>query len=183
MSKPDSGHFKGTIGSKNAMKYLLQKHADSVMIHMVGVDTRPHPTKYKQLNSKKLKILREKVKTRTITKAEYKHLDWQRRLTIRRNEGIKQFWINERKLIKHHLATTRNWSAEQRRSILAGKRPIYKGRPMISHHMYSVAKYPHLANRREFIYPVTIYEHLSGWHGGNTRKSLPGIPIKPIKEF
>ena len=52
-----------------------------------------------------------------------------------------------------------------------------------SHHTYSVAKYPHLANRGELIYPATKYEHRQGWHGGNMRNSLPGKPINKIEEF
>lgn len=183
MSKPGSGHFSGTTGSKNAASILSQNKGESVIISSDGLDLREHPTKYKQLSSKRLKVLHDKYQNRTITKAEYKQLDWQRRLTARRNKAVKQFWKNERRLIKRNLPTTRNWSAEQCQTILSGKQPKYKGKTMASHHTYSVAKYPHLANRKELIYPVTFYEHVHGWHGGNTKNSLPGIPIKKIKEF
>ena len=183
MSKPSSGHFRGTIGNKNTSKNLFHYNNINVIISSKGLDLREHPTKYKQMSSKKLKALRDKEANRTLTKEEYKHKDWQSRLSARRKEAITQFWKNERRLIKLNLPTTRNWSAEQRQAILSGKLPKYKGKTMASHHTYSVTKYPHLANRRELIYPVTSYEHIYGWHGGNTKNGLPGIPIKMIKEF
>lgn len=31
--------------------------------------------------------------------------------------------------------------------------------------------------------PVTPYEHLYGYHGGNYKNSLPGKPINDIKQF
>lgn len=183
MAKPSSGHFSGTAGSKNAYKNLSRNIDRDAIILPRGLDLREHPTKYKQMSSKKLKVLRQKEANRTLTKEEYKHKEWQRRLSARRKEAITEFWKNERRLIKHNLPTTRNWSAEQRQAILSGKQPRFKGKTMASHHTYSVAKYPHLANRKELIYPVTFYEHVYGWHGGNTKNSLPGIPIKMIKEF
>ncbi|MBO4846659.1 MAG: hypothetical protein J5525_10170 [Lachnospiraceae bacterium] len=183
LSKPSSGHFKGTAGSKASYNNLSQKKDSGGIINKKGLDTREHPTKYKQMSSKRIKALREKVDRRTITKTEYKHMEWQKRLTKRRNKAIKEFWKNERRLIKNNLPTTRNWNPHQRQKILAGRQPKYKGKTMSSHHTYSVTKYPHLADKRELIYPVTFYEHVYGWHGGNTKNSLPGIPIKYIKEF
>ncbi len=183
MSKPSSGHFSGTTGSRNASKNLSRNNDRSVIITPKGLDLREHPTKYKQMRSEKLRALREKEDNRTLTKEEYKHKEWQRRLSARRKEAITQFWKNERRLIKQGLPTTRNWSAEQREAILSGKQPKYKGKTIASHHTYSVAKYPHLANRMELIYPATYYEHIYGWHVGNTKNSLPGIPIKKIKQF
>lgn len=177
MSKPSSGHFHGTTGSKNASKYLSQNTTNNGIIATNELDTREHPTKYKQMSSKKLKALREKVRNRTITKAEYKHLDWQRRLDARRKSGIDIFWEREAELIIHNLPTTRNWSAEQMVDILNGKRPKYKGESMQSHHTYSVAKYPHLANIGYLVYPATRSEHTKRWHGGNFKNNLPGRPV------
>lgn len=183
MAKPSSGHFSGTAGSKYAYKNQSRNIDRDAIILSRYLDLREHPTKYKQMSSKKLKVLRQKEANRTLTKEEYKHKEWQRRLSARRKEAITEFWKNERRLIKHNLPTTRNWSAEQRQAILSGNQPRFKGKTMASHHTYSVAKYPHLANRKELIYPVTFYEHVYGWHGGNTKNGLPGIPIKMIKEF
>jgi len=182
MSKPDSNHFSGTAGQKATFENSSTASVINDRINTEDSEKKEHPTRYSQLSAKKLKQLREKVYNRTITKEEYRRLFWQKRLTNRRNEGIKQFWINERRLIKKGLPTTRNWSAEQRKDILSGKKPKHKGKAMASHHVYSVAKYPQLANRHEFIYPVTVYEHIYGWHGGNTKSSLPGKPINRIKE-
>ncbi|WP_288886478.1 hypothetical protein [uncultured Eubacterium sp.] len=182
MSKPNSGHFKGTTGEKIASyKYLIsQNHA---IINGNKDDLREHPCKYKQPGRKKLKMLQEKLEARTITKEEYKLLSWSKRLAKRRNRGIDEFWKEERRRIKKGLPTTRNWSAQQRADILNKKRPKFKGKTIQSHHTYSVAKYPHLANKGKYIQPVTPYEHLYGYHGGNYKNSLPGKPINDIKEF
>ena len=182
MSKPSSGHFKGTTGGHFAPNYQFTNELRNAIIKKDGLDLREHPTKYKQLSSKKLKLLRKKKLNRTITKSEYNHLEWQRRLNNRRNKAIIDFWKNEKRRIISKLPTTRNWSATQQQYILSDKRPKYAGKSIVSHHTYSVAKYPHLANRSELIYPATQYEHIYRWHGGNTRKSLPGIPINPLKE-
>lgn len=177
MSKPISGHFSGTIGSKNASKNLSLLSDDSAIIATERLDLREHPTKYKQLSSKKLKLLREKEASRTLTKAEYKHKEWQVRLNNRRKKGIDLFWEYEAERIINNLPYTRNWSAEQRIDILKGKRPKYRGETIQSHHTYSVAKYPHLANKGELIYPVTRNEHIHRWHGNNFKISLPGRPV------
>ena len=177
MSKPSSGHFKGTIGGNASSKNVSHNLNNDGIIKGNGFDTRAHPTKYKQLSSKKLKALREKEAARTLTKAEYKHKEWQRRLSIRRRAGIDAFWERERELIDKKLPTTRKWSAEQRDDILNNKRPKFKGVTMQSHHTYSVAQYPHLANIGSLIYPATQYEHHKRWHGGNYKNSLPGKPV------
>jgi len=183
MSKPSSGHFSGTSGSNNASKNLSRNNNRNVIITPKGLDLREHPTKYKQMSSKKLKILRQKEANRTLTKAEYKHKEWQRRLNIRRKEGIDNFWEREVERIANNRPTTRNWSAIQRADILKGKRPKYKGESMQSHHTYSVAKYPHLANLGQLIYPATRNEHKNRWHGSNFKTSLPGRPMNiNIKE-
>jgi hypothetical protein len=49
-----------------------------------------------------------------------------------------------------------------------------------SHHTYSVAKYPHLANLGQLIYPATRNEHKNRWHGSNFKTSLPGCPMNII---
>jgi len=184
MSKPSSGHFNGTTGKRIAqgISSTVSKKRDIIAKKKSSLDLREHPTKYKQMSSKKLKNLREKEDKRTITKEEYKHKEWQKRLTKRRNKAIEDFWKEERRKIRNGLPTTRNWSAQQIKEILSGRKPKFKGKTMASHHTYSVAKYPHLANLPQLIYPVTQYEHIQGWHGGNTRNSLPGIPIKHIEE-
>lgn len=183
MSKPSSGHFIGTAGSNNTLKNLSQKDYKSDIILPKGIDTREHPTKYKQLSSKKLKTLREKVANRTITKEEYKRLDWQKRLDARRRDGIEAFWEAEIERINKKLPTTRNWSVTQRADILNGRRPKFKKEPMQSHHTYSVAKYPHLANIGSLIYPATRNEHTNRWHNRNFKKSLPGKPMNyQVKE-
>ncbi len=175
MSKPSSGHFKGTMGANNSRADQSASDKKHDIIRK-GLDLREHPTKYKQLSSPKRKELREKFQNRTITKAEYKRLNWQKRLDSRRTAGIEAFWDSERDRISSNLRTTRNWSAEQRADILNHKRPKYNGQTLQSHHMYSVSKYPHLANQGSLIYPVTRYEHSNRWHYKGYKNSLPGRP-------
>ena len=183
MSKPSSGHFSGTTGSIVNSKNLSQKSDSHAIIASKGIDTKEHPTKYKQLGSKKRKVLREKAKNRTITKEEYKRLHWQQRIDSRRKAGIEAFWAREKELILRNLPTTRNWSSQQRTDILNDKRPKYKGVTIQSHHTYSVAKYPHLANNGSLIYPATLYEHTNRWHARDFKTSLPGRPANyQIKE-
>ena len=182
MSKPSSGHFKGTTGSNLSKMHSNTDYKNSVIINK-KLDLREHPTKYKQYNSKKLKEFNRKEANRTLTKEEYTRREWQKRLNPRRQAGIDAFWAREKYLIDKKLPTTRNWTAKQRDEILSGKIPKFKDVTMQSHHTYSVSKYPHLANIGSLIYPVTRYEHHKRWHGSNYRNSLPGKPINVnIKE-
>ncbi len=181
MSKPSSGHFNGTMGSNNSSANQSASDTKHVIIKK-GLDLREHPTKYKQLNSKKIKLFKQKEANRTLTKKEYKQREWQKRLNARRQAGIDEFWRNERNLIINNLPTTRNWNAKQRADIINSKKPKYKDITMQSHHTYSVAKYPHLANVGSLIYPTTRYEHSNRWHGRNFKTSLPGKPFNPTIE-
>lgn len=174
--KPSSGHFKGTTGSALS-NVSPNTGAKNSYIIKKGLDLREHPTKYKQINSKKMKEFNRKAANRTLTKKEYKRREWQKRLNARRQAGIDAFWALEKELIKNNLPTTRNWTANQRAEILSGKKPKYMNVTMQSHHTYSVSKYPHLANIGALIYPVTRNEHLKRWHGNNYKTSFPGIPI------
>ena len=185
MSKPNSGHFSGTSGHIISQKLIStnEKKSDIIKPKVNGLDLREHPTKYKQPGAKKRKMLSEKERNRTLSKSEYKLKYWFSRFSKRKAKGIDEFWKEERRRIKAGEPTTRNWAASQIQEILDKKRPTYKGKPMQSHHTYSAAKYPHLADRKELIFPVTHHEHLYGYHGGNYKNSLPGKPIKNIIDF
>lgn len=183
MSKPSSGHFKNTQGFKNHPAYSISIFEKRVSDLAEKEQFRPHPTKQKQLSTKKLKDLRQKRDNRSISKSEYKALEWNRRLSRRRNEGIDKFWQLEKKKLRANLPGTRNWSKDQIAAILNGERPKYKEQTMISHHTYSVKDYPHLANRGDLIYPATFKEHKDGFHGGNYKQSKPGKQINFISEF
>ncbi|MGG1158451.1 hypothetical protein ABE237_20520 [Brevibacillus formosus] len=144
-----------------------------------GLDLTPKPSPYKQLGNKTRKKLEDKVNKRTITKEEWKRLEWNRRLAKRRDAGVKEFWQQEKRRIKNGEPTTRNWTQEQKDAILSNQVPTFNGKPITGHHAYSVSKYPHLANRGEIIYPATVKEHLIRWHGRSYRRSLPGKPYDP----
>ncbi len=183
MSKPTSGLFKNTIGFRMHPAHDFSRLESRILEQQEKERIVPHPTKRKQMSSKRKKTLRTKIKNRTITKAEYKDLEWNRRLSLRRNKGIVKFWYHEKQRLNAGLPGTRNWTEAQKRDILNNKRPSFKGKTLKSHHMFSVKEYPHLANRGDFIYPATDNEHFNGWHGGNYSKSLPGRQIKTIKDF
>lgn len=148
-----------------------------------GLDLVPHPTTQKQLSPKKMKELKQKIADRTITREEYEQYDWNKRFTQRRNEGVESFWRDERVRLSRGEKGTRNWSEDQIKDILSGKRAKFDGKTLQGHHTYSASQYPHLANRSEVIYPVTFNEHFRGWHGGNWKTSLPGKRIDIIDDF
>ncbi|WP_339157227.1 contractile injection system protein, VgrG/Pvc8 family [Paenibacillus sp. FSL W8-0186] len=169
-----NGGFGKRGGSNGGTNNLIDERAKKA-----GLDLTPKSSPYTQLGSKTKKKLEDKVNNRTITKEEWKRLEWNKRLASRRDAGVKEFWQQEKRRIKMGEATTRNWSQEQREAILSNKVPTFGGKPITGHHAYSVSKYPHLANRGEIIYPATVREHFTRWHGNSYRRSLPGKPYNP----
>ena len=188
MSKSNSGHFSGTGGAKLS-RYTLGIHSkltkpsesDIIASRVKGLDLREHPSKYKQLSSKKMTALRKKKQARTMTQLEYKTYESNKRLSARRDEGVKAFWRQERQRIKNDAPTSRDWTPQQMHDILHRKKPKENGKTLHAHHTYSVSRYPHLANRGEVLFPATFKEHLYGWHGGSFKKSLPGKPLNAKK--
>ena len=179
MSKPASGLFHGTKGD-----IAFHGDAESVIASRVsGLDLREHPILQKQLSAKERRSLAQKVRNRTATREEYERYMWDKRFSKRRRNGVKTFWKQERNRLERGERGTRNWSDEQRQAILSGRAPKHNGRTIQAHHTYSAAKYPHLANLGEVIYPATHFEHHMGWHGGSYKKSKPGKRIRPINEF
>lgn len=183
MSKSTSGHFKNTQGILNHPALLPSRINIKILEMCEKEKIVPHPTKFKQLSYRKKKLLRNKLDKRTITREEYKLLEWNRRLSIRRNKGIDNFWRDEYRRLKNNLPRTRNWKDDQKADILVNKRPKFDNVTMQSHHMFSVKDYPHLANRGDLIFPATAHEHFAGWHGGKYTNSLPGVPIIHIVDF
>ena len=180
MSKCSSNLFTRTTGLQLSSKNTETKH-DIIFVRTEKMDLREHPSY--QLSSKQLKEIKKKIDERTATYEEYKLYTHSIRLIKRRKKGVRDFWKQERERILSGQPTTRQWSANQMDDILHHRIPKFKGKSMQGHHTFSVLKYPHLANRGEVIYPVTPYEHLNGWHGGNYKDSVPGRPIKIINEF
>ncbi|MCY8581658.1 T7SS effector LXG polymorphic toxin [Bacillus haynesii] len=192
--------FKATKGAKTAKKVstvtkktsqveqvsknVSTKKAETIIAERVkDFDLAEHPVPYKQVGAKKLKELKSKIDNRTITREEYKVYTWNKKFAAKRDKGVKTFWKQEKTRILNGEAPTRNWSKEQAEDILNNKRPKYEGKTMQGHHSYSASKFPHLSDKGEVIYPATTREHLHGWHGGNYKNSLPGKPIKDIKDF
>ena len=183
MSKGNSGLFKGTIGEKNENNIGINEIINIIKERTKDLDLREHPIKNKELSKKKMKEIREKIKHKTATKEEFHNYTWNKKIDKLRKEAVKNFWVEECIRLILGLSGTRNWNEEQKKIIIAGKVPKYKGKTLQGHHSYSVSLYPHLANKHEVIVPLSPKEHLKGWHGGNFKHSHPGKPIKFIIEF
>lgn len=168
--------------SSNTHKKHNKTPEDVIAERVKDLDLNSYPLANKQLSSKKMKELKNKIEDRTITKEEYKLYTWNKRFNKRRNDGVAEFWQQEAERIKSNMPTTRNWTPTQMNDILQGKRPVNEyGEIFQGHHTYSASKYPHLSNKGEVIYPALPKEHFQNWHGGNWKTSLPGKPIKPLK--
>jgi hypothetical protein len=186
MSKPISHLFYGTLGhiaffgeeissfiasSRNAVKIIAERIKD--------LDTREHIIKHKKvLSSKQMAEIRKKIEARTATIKEYKNYSMTLRFNKNRQAAVKEFWKDEKHRIEQGLPLTREWTNEQIQAILANSKPQYNGKTIQGHHTFSALKYPHLAGRSEVIYPVTFYEHLYYWHGGNFKNSVSGKPFR-----
>lgn len=174
MSKGISGLFAGTSGIRYAE---VQASVDLIASRVIGLDLRKHP-RAKSLTTRQRQEISFKIKNRTATRTEYTQYASDKRFMNRRQEGVRQFWRQEKARIISGRHTTRDWSQAQRDAIMQNSRPKYNGRTIQGHHTYSASQYPHLANQGAIIFPVTFGEHLYGWHGGNFKNSLPGRPIR-----
>ena len=150
---------------------------------VAGLDLEEHPIPHRQLSTSRRKAIERKIERRTATKEEYELYMWDKRFSRRRRQGVKRFWKHERDALMRGDKGTRNWDEEQRSSIISGRPAQFDGKTLQAHHTFSAAKYPHLANLGEVIYPATPYEHLHAWHGGNWRKGKPGRRIRKFNEF
>lgn len=179
MSKPPSGLFHGTKG-----EIAFYGDAEAVIAARVAnYDLQEHPLRQTQLSAKTRREIARKIQQRTATREEYNRYMWDKRFGKRRKAGIKKFWKQERNRLERGERGTRNWSPEQKRSILEGRIPTFNGKALQAHHTYSAKNFPHLANLGEVIYPATHFEHHKGWHGGRYKNSLPGRRIRFINEF
>ena len=185
MSKSNSNYFVGTQGhiaffGKTTSKFKdSRKSAEEIIAERVkGLDLNPHPIRNKKvLSYNQMKQIKDKIKNRTATMKEYKNMRMTERLKNRRNTGGDSFYEAERERILNKQQLTRDWTPEQIRDILNGRKPKENGRTIHLHHTFSVRDFPHLANKHEIMFPATFEEHLYNWHGGNWKKSIPGERI------
>ncbi|WP_338525188.1 RHS repeat-associated core domain-containing protein [Pseudomonas batumici] len=139
-----------------------------------------YKTPYSPLSKPQKEVLQGKVANRTATQDEAAHLDWDRRFSLRRRQGVRGFWADERAKLKNGEPGTRNWSDSQAEDILNKKTPKFDGKSMEGHHMYNALDYPQLANKKSNIYPTTRSEHQYRWHGGNFQNDTMGKPLNPL---
>lgn len=179
MSKPAADLFPESAGD-----LAFRGNAEAVIAERtVGLDLNPHPTAMTHLTPKQRREIKRRIANRTATREDFKRFEWDRRFHNRRRRGVRAFWKSERDRILHGQTPTRNWTPKQKEDILAGKVPKFEGKPMPAHHSFSALLYPHLADRKEVMYPATQFEHLHGWHGGSYKNSLPGKRFKPINQI
>ena len=167
----------GAYGSVGSARSLLGLGRAPLTIPPGAFEEEPsaYGTPYKQLGKQKYKQLQAKVAARTITREEWKRLQWFERLSERRERGVDLFWAAERQRLAEGLPGTRAWSPSQEATILNGRTP----RGIAGHHRYSVSSYPQIANDPANIYPVTFNEHLNRWHNGAWANQTHGIPLNP----
>ncbi len=128
-------------GSKKIFDVPHVKEARDIIAERTkGLDLNQHPTTTKQMSSKKMKALRNKIDNRTITKQEYADYIWNKKFAKRWDKGVKEFWYQEQQRILNNEPLTREWSQEQLKDILAGKTPKFDGKPIAGHHSYSRCK-------------------------------------------
>lgn len=117
---------------------------------------------------------------RNITKAEIEALNRSPRVAKKRERGVDNFWSMERERLRAGMPPTRNWTPEQKETILRGETPKGPdGKPMEGHHMFGVKDYPQAAGTGKNIYPATDKEHNDRWHGGDTKADTDGKPRNP----
>ena len=179
----------GIARSSDEIGSTIGRTSDSIGDEAAGLTGRTfddagelprYDTPYKPLGKNQVKEYNEKLANRTLTQDEYKHLDWHNRFKNRRNRAVDRFWSNERRSLRAGESGTRNWSASQRDTILNSRRaPQFNGQPLEGHHRYNALDHPQIADRPEYIYPVTKDEHLHRWHGGNWQNDTFGKPLSP----
>jgi hypothetical protein len=160
-----------------ASKPAKPKNAEQILSERTkGLDLSPHPSKIKQLSSKRMSELKKKIDNRTITKIEHAQYRWNEKIDKARRSAVRDFWDKEITRIAQD-KPTRPWTVEQTAQINARKPAQFSGQSLQGHHTYSVSQFPHLAGKHEVIWPATFKEHLYGWHGGKWSTSLLGKPI------
>jgi hypothetical protein len=177
----DGGVAASVDGATGRVFFDTDAEAGSGFAERSVVDIVPdsapvaYGTPYRQLTQKARSELLKKVEDRTVTRDEWTRLQWNRRLTERRQEGIDAFWAQERQDLSQGLSGSRNWSPEAAQAISEGGTT----RGIFGHHKFSVSLYPQLANDPTNIAPTTYYEHFYKWHGGNWRNATHGVPLRP----
>jgi GHH signature containing HNH/Endo VII superfamily nuclease toxin len=136
-----------------------------------------YETPYKPLTPKQRRLLKEKVENRTISRDEYKRLEWHRRFNNRRKKGVDRFWAEERIRLRDGESGTRNWSPQQQDDIVNYRTPTHGGKPIEGHHKYNALDHPQIADDPNNIYPATKEEHFRRWHGGSWRHDTFGTPL------
>ncbi|NRT43429.1 RHS repeat-associated protein [Clostridium beijerinckii] len=172
--------YKGSTYSSSLKEKIPVNNKKNGFIDMSDMSDIPKiETPYKPLTPKQKGILNKNLKNRTITKDEYRQLQWDRRFSNRRNRGVDRFWSSERKRLNSGMEGTRNYDSQQIEDIKNSKTPTFNGEPMEGHHKYNALDYPQIADNPNNIYPATNNEHFNRWHGGNWQNDTSGVPNNP----
>src|SRR5690606_16246382 len=108
----------------------------------VAPEVPTYETPFNPLTKTQRADLKAKLDSRTISKEEYQRLEWDRQFANRRATGVRRFCVEERSKLRNVVSCTRNWTAEHREAILAGKRPQYNGETIQGHHKYNALDHP-----------------------------------------
>lgn len=158
----------------------VASEAAPVMSEAVVADLRPtRALPHTPLSSAERRALQAKVDGRSITRAEWERLQFDRRFRNRRLRGVDRYWAEERRRLRAGEPGTRNWTPTQRDDILERRTPRFGDEPIEGHHLHNAADYPDIADDAANIYPATKNEHLRRWHGGNFQNDTAGQPLNP----
>ncbi|MCO7525599.1 PAAR domain-containing protein [Pseudomonas asiatica] len=173
-----NGGLGSNFGNVNVVKRTPSPLSRSVATPNSAIEkVSTHKVPYSPVTKSQRAVLKSKMDQRTMTKEEYKRLDWDRRFANKRAKGVSRFWADERARLKMGEPGTRSWTAQQRADILANKTPKFNGEPIQGHHKYNALDHPQLASDPKNIYPATRTEHFERWHGGNWRNDSFGKPV------
>ena len=171
----------GLMGGLRPQAYVADPNSwvDPMGLEGCGSTVPQYSTPFQPLTPSQRSAIQARIDARTATRAEYQHLNWDRRFSNRRNRGVSRFWAQERRALRAGGPGTRDWSPQQRNDIIAGRTPTFDGQPIEGHHKYNALDHPQLADDPSNIYPATRNEHQHRWHGGNWQNDTYGVPNNP----
>ena len=184
---PEAGQYLspdpiGLAGGSRPQAYVADtvSSVDPLGLNTCGGTTVPqYRTPFQPLTPNQRRGIQGRIDSRTATRNDYRHMEWDRRFSNRRNRGVSRFWAQERRALRSGQPGTRNWSPAQRADILAGRTPSHNGAPIEGHHRHNALDHPQIADDPTNIYPATRDEHFQRWHGGNWQNDTYGSPNNP----
>src|SRR5690606_26967368 len=91
-----NGGLGSNFGNVNVVKRTPSPLSRSVATPNSAIEKVPtHKVPYSPVTKSQRAVLKSKMDQRTMTKEEYKRLDWDRRFANKRAKGVSRFWADE----------------------------------------------------------------------------------------